>query len=158
MNYLLRATKEKLAERFKEIQKEKTEVANEIRVAKAHGDLKENAEYHSAMEKQGNIQLEESKVLAFLSNSTIIEELDYEGDDAVRVGKKVTLLNVDTDEEVEYQILGEYEADPKQNILSAYAPLARLMMGKEEGDTFRVAIPRKPSIEYEIIEVKKIFS
>ena len=157
VNYLTRASREQQELRFQEIQKEKTLVADEIRVAKAHGDLRENAEYHSALEKQRNLSTEEGRVHSFLSNSVIIDDIDYSNDDTVRVGKKVTLLNLDTDEEIEYQILGELEADPKNNILSAYAPLARNLLGKEEGDTVKIAPPRKAAYEVEIVEIENIF-
>ncbi|MBF0275402.1 MAG: transcription elongation factor GreA [Nitrospinae bacterium] len=157
-NYLTRASREKQELRFQEIQKEKSGVADEIRVAKAHGDLRENAEYHAALEKQRNLSAEEGRVHSFLSDSVIIDDIDYSEDSSVRVGKKVTLLNLDTDEEIEYQILGELEADPKNNIISVYTPLSRSLLGKEEGDVVRISPPRKPSYEVEIVEVESIYS
>ncbi len=156
--FLTKATKERLEKRMAELQKEKTAVSKEIGIAADHGDLKENAEYHAAREKQGNLMAEEARLMEFLSKGHLIDDIDYSNDDSIRVGKKAILLNVETDEEIEYTILGELEADPAKNILSVNAPLCRSLLGKCEGDTIIVRPPRKKPYELEVLEVIPLFN
>ncbi len=156
-NFLTRETKKRLEERMAVLQKEKTAISKEIGIAADHGDLKENAEYHAAREKQGTLMAEEARLMSFLADGIIIDDIDYSNDDSVRVGKKVLLLNIDTDEEVEYTILGELEADPSKNILSVNAPLSRSLLGRKEGDIIKISPPRKEPYELEVLEVTPLF-
>lgn len=126
-----------------------------IAEAREHGDLKENAEYHAAREQQsfceGRIQEIESK----LSNSQIIDVKTIPESGRVIFGATVDLINVETDTEVRYQIVGEDEADIKNNKISVSSPIARALVGKEVGE---VVVVRAPSgdIEYEIDAVRHI--
>lgn len=126
-----------------------------IAEAREHGDLKENAEYHAAREQQsfceGRIQEIEGK----LSNAQVIDIKTMPPAGKVIFGTTVKLINVETDEEIQYQIVGEDEADLKQSKISVTSPIARALVGKEEGD---VALVKAPSgdIEYEIDQVQHI--
>jgi len=123
-----------------------------IAEAREHGDLKENAEYHAAREQQsfteGRIQEIEGK----LSNSQVIDVLSIKPSGKVIFGTTVCLINVDTDEEVKYQIVGEDEANIKAGKISVSSPIARAIVGKEEGDVISIQIP-SGVVEYEIDEV-----
>lgn len=131
---------------------ERGNIIKAISDAREHGDLKENAEYHAAKEKQsfieGRIQELESRV-AF---ADVIDVAAMSGD-TVKFGATVVLIDEDTEEKVTYQIVGEYEADLKKGMLSNAAPISRALMGKKKGDTVEVITPKGPK-NYEIVEVK----
>ncbi len=126
-----------------------------IAEARAHGDLKENAEYHAAREQQsfaeGRIQEIESK----LSTAQIIDVTTLNADGRVVFGATVDLVDEDSGAEVTYQIVGDDEADVKKGLISISSPVARALIGKEEGDVVVVQAPGG-SKEYEIVEVKYI--
>lgn len=126
-----------------------------IAEARAHGDLKENAEYHAAREQQsfaeGRIQELEGK----LSNAQVIDVTNMPETGKVIFGATVKLLNAETDEQVVYQIVGEDESDLKNNKISFTSPIAKALIGKEEDDVVEVKTPGGV-VEYEIIEVKYI--
>jgi transcription elongation factor GreA len=133
---------------------ERPSVIQAIAEARAHGDLSENAEYSAAKEKQsfieGRIQELEDKV----SRAEIIDVKSLKGSRVV-FGATVTLLDEDTEEEVTYQIVGDYEADIRQNKLALSAPISRALIGKQEGDSVEVSTP-KGAKSYEILRVKFI--
>ena len=126
-----------------------------IAAAREHGDLKENAEYHAAREQQsfceGRIQDIEGK----LSNAQIIDVTKMENTGKVIFGTTVTILNVDTDEETTYRIVGDDEADIKNNLISVNSPIARGLIGKELDDMVTIQTPAG-AVEVEIIEVEYI--
>lgn len=126
-----------------------------IAEAREHGDLKENAEYHAAREQQGFCEGRIQEIEAKLSNAQVINVAAMEPTGKVIFGTTVKLVNVDTDEEVTYQIVGEDEANIKLNKISVTSPISRALVGKEIGD---VAIVHAPGgdVEYEIDEVKHI--
>jgi transcription elongation factor GreA len=134
---------------------ERPRIVQAIAEAREHGDLKENAEYHAAREQQsfaeGRIQDIEGK----LSNAQVIDVTTIPCTGKVIFGATVELVNVETDATVTYRIVGEDEADVKNNLISVGSPIARALIGKEEGD---VVVVRAPSgnIEYEIGEVRHI--
>lgn len=130
-------------------------VIEAIAEARAHGDLKENAEYHAAREQQGFIEGRISEIEQKLAKAQVIDvtELDYQG--KVVFGATVTLLNVETDETLHYQIVGEDEANIKDNKISVGSPLARALIGKSEDDVVEVTTPNGID-EYEIIRVEYI--
>ncbi|MDR3492061.1 MAG: transcription elongation factor GreA [Gammaproteobacteria bacterium] len=134
---------------------ERPRIINAIAEARAHGDLKENAEYHAAREQQsfaeGRIQEIESK----LSNCQVIDVTQFENTDKVIFGSTVQLMNLKTQEEVTYKIVGEDEANIQLSKISVTSPIARAMVGKHAGDTVGVQTP-DGVIEYEIIEVEYI--
>lgn len=124
-----------------------------ISEARAHGDLKENAEYHAAKEKQSFIEGRIRDVEAKLSRSQVIDITKIHNEGKVIFGSTVTLLNIDTDEEMVYQLVGEDEADIKVQKISVSSPVARAMIGKMEGDEIAVQSP-KGEISYEIVKVE----
>ncbi|MDT8427807.1 MAG: transcription elongation factor GreA [Pseudomonadales bacterium] len=126
-----------------------------IAEAREHGDLKENAEYHAAREQQGFCEGRISEIEGKLADSEIIDITKIPRTGKVIFGTTVTLINLDTDKEVVYQIVGEDEADVKAGKISIGSPIARAMMGKEEGDVITVHAPAG-EIEYEIGVVEHI--
>ncbi|PHR94263.1 MAG: transcription elongation factor GreA [Robiginitomaculum sp.] len=115
-------------------------IINAISVARDHGDLKENAEYHAAKEKQGFIEGRIQELETKLSLAHVIDVSQMNGD-TVKFGATITIENVDTDEQSTYQIVGEDEANIKAGRISITAPIARAMIGKEVGDEFEVHAP-----------------
>jgi len=126
-----------------------------IAEAREHGDLKENAEYHAAREQQGFIEGRIQDIEGKLSNAQVIDIKTIPHTGKVLFGSTVSIINIDTDEAVEYRIVGDDEADIKNNRISVSSPIARALIGKEEGDVVRVQIP-SGSVEYEIDEVKHL--
>lgn len=126
-----------------------------IAEAREHGDLKENAEYHAAREQQGFIEGRIQEIESKLSNSQIIDIANMPNNGKVIFGTTVDLVNIDTEEEVSYQIVGDDEADLKINKISVSSPIARALIGKSEGDEVVVRAPGG-EVEYEIVEVKYI--
>lgn len=138
-----------------ELKRLKTEdrpnVIKAIAEARAHGDLSENAEYAAAREKQSFIEGRIIELEDKVSRTEVIDVKSLTGK-AVKFGATVTLIDEDTDEEVTYQIVGEYEADIKQKKLSNTAPIARALMGKSEGNSVEVNAPGGKK-HYEIAKV-----
>jgi len=130
-------------------------VIQDIAEAREHGDLKENAEYHAAREQQGFIEGRIQDIEGKLSNSQVIDIKTIPHSGKVLFGTTVSLLNLDTDEQVQYKIVGDDEADIKQNKISVSSPIARALIGKEEGDVAVVQVPAG-AVEYEIDEVKHL--
>jgi len=130
-------------------------VIEAIADAREHGDLKENAEYHAAREQQSFIEGRIIEVESKLSNSQVIDILSIPRSGKVIFGTTVGLINIETDEEVRYQIVGDDEADIKAGKISVSSPIARAIIGKEEGDAVGVQVP-SGIIEYEIDEVLHI--
>ncbi|BDZ74614.1 transcription elongation factor GreA [Methylophaga marina] len=128
------------------------EVVAAISEARAHGDLKENAEYHAAKEQQSFIEGRIQELESVLSNAQIIDPATLPQEGRVVFGVTVTLLNIDTDQEVKYQIVGDYESDIKLNRISVSSPIARALIGKEIDDVASVQAPGG-NIEYEIVEI-----
>jgi transcription elongation factor GreA len=147
---------EKLAAELEDLKKvQRPRIVNAIAEARAHGDLKENAEYSAAREQQsfceGRIQEIEGK----LSNAQIIDVRKIPHTGKVIFGTSVTILNLESDQTVTYQIVGDDEADVKANKISVNSPIARALIGKEEGDVVVVKAPGG-EVEYEIDKVEHI--
>jgi len=125
----------------------------DIAEAREHGDLKENAEYHAAREQQGFCEGRIQEIEAKLSNAQIIDITKLPKNGKVIFGSTVSVINLDTDEETTYRIVGDDEADFKQNLISVNAPMTRGLIGKEEGD---IAVIKTPvgDVEYEITQVE----
>ncbi|MEP3655585.1 MAG: transcription elongation factor GreA [Litorimonas sp.] len=130
---------------------DRPEVINAIAVARDHGDLKENAEYHAAKEKQGFIEGRIQELESKLALAQVIDPASMSGE-VVRFGATIKIVNEDTDEESTYQIVGEDEANVKDGKISVTSPIARAMITKEVGDAFEVIAPGG-SKGYEILEV-----
>lgn len=128
-------------------------VVNAIAEARAHGDLKENAEYHAAKEQQGFIEGRIAEIEHKLGNAHIVDIHSLDVGDKVVFGATVDLYNTETDDEVTYQIVGDDEADLKEGKISVSSPLARAIIGKSVGDEVVAKTPGGEVI-YEIIEVR----
>ena len=126
-----------------------------ISEAREHGDLKENAEYHAAREQQGFIEGRIKDIEAKLSHAQIIDVTTLNANGKVVFGSTVVLLDINTDEEKTYQIVGVDEADIKINKISVSSPVARALIGKEEGDEVVMEVPGGTH-EFEILEVRYV--
>ncbi len=131
--------------------KERPSIKKAIAEARAHGDLRENAEYHAATERQSFIEGRIQEINARMANLQVVDPSQNRSD-VVAFGAMVTLSYVDTEEALCYQIVGPDEADIKANRISYLSPIARALIGKRSGDVVRVQIP-KGLIEVEISEV-----
>lgn len=134
---------------------ERPRVVNAIAEARAHGDLKENAEYHAAREQQSFIEGRILEIEAKLSRAQVIDVAALPRDDRVVFGATVTLVNLDTEETRVYQIVGDDEADVKSGKISYQSPIARALIGKREGDEVSVQTP-SGAVDYEIDRVAYI--
>ena len=128
------------------------EIVAAIAEARAHGDLKENAEYHAAREQQGFIEGRIKQLEGELSHAQIIDVARLDAGTRVVFGATVTLADVETDEEKRYQIVGDLEADIKQGLIAISSPVARALIGKHEGDAVTIDAPAGQR-EYEIVGV-----
>lgn len=145
---------EKLREELQQLKSEaRPKVINAIAEARAHGDLRENAEYHAAKEQQGFIEGRIRDIEHKLGHSQIIDVTTLSNEGKVVFGATVTMINLDTDQEVSYQIVGEDEADLKSGKISFTSPIARAIIGKSSGDTVEVQTPNG-TISYEVAEVE----
>lgn len=131
---------------------ERPAIIKDIAVAREHGDLKENAEYHAARERQSFVEGRLKELEGIISHAEVIDPSQFSGD-AVRFGGNIILADEDTDEEFSYQIVGANEANISTGLLSCTSPLAQALMGKLVGDTVEVTAPGG-SKSYEIVEVK----
>jgi len=131
---------------------ERPTVIKMIQEARAHGDLSENAEYHAAKERQAFIEGRVVELEDKLSRAEVIDLSKLSGK-TVKFGATVTLADVDTDQKVKYQIVGDLEADAKNGRISISSPIARALIGKSVGDTVEVAAPGGPR-SYEILKVQ----
>jgi transcription elongation factor GreA len=147
-----RALEEELAHLTKVV---RPKLSQDIGTARELGDLKENAEYHAAREQQGMVEARIRDIEGRLQNAVVIDVTSIEHTGKVIFGTTVEIANCETDESVTYQIVGEDEADIKQRKLSVGSPIARALIGKEEGDVVVVKTP-SGTVEYEIVEVRHI--
>ncbi len=132
---------------------ERPRIIQAIAEAREHGDLKENAEYHAAREQQSFIEGRIQELEAKLSNAQVIDVSTLPQEGRVVFGVTVMLADEDTGEEKSYQIVGEDEADIKQSLISVQSPIARALIGKEEGEVVEVQTPGG-NHAYEILEVR----
>ncbi|MBK1635451.1 transcription elongation factor GreA [Rhodovulum adriaticum] len=151
---MTRAGHAALDEELKQLKSvERPAVIKSIAEAREHGDLSENAEYHAAREKQSFIEGRIKELEGLLSLAEVIDPANLSG--PIKFGATVTLVDEDTDEEKTYQIVGEAEADIEKGLLNIKSPLARALIGKEEGDSIEV---RTPGGErgYEVLKIQYI--
>ena len=134
---------------------ERPRIIQAIAEAREHGDLKENAEYHAAREQQGFAEGRIQEIEGKLAEARVIDVTQLPRTGKVIFGVTVTLLNLDSEETLRYQIVGDDESDVKRNKISISSPVARALIGKEEGD---VVVVRRPSgeVEYEIESVEHL--
>ncbi len=124
-----------------------------IAEAREHGDLSENAEYHSAREKHSFIEGRVKQLEGVLSLATVIDPTTLSG--TIKFGATITLVDEDTDEEKTWQIVGEHEANIEEGLLNIKSPIARALIGKDEGDSVEVRTPGG-SKSYEVLKVEYI--
>jgi transcription elongation factor GreA len=130
-------------------------VIQAISEARAHGDLKENAEYHAAKEQQGFIEGRIKEIEGKLSNLQVIDVTAVNAKGKIVFGSTVELLDESTDEQIVYRIVGEDEADIKQGLISFTSPISRALIGNSEGDVVTFAAPGGEK-QYEVISVRYI--
>lgn len=147
---------ERLREELDRLKREdRPRIIKAIAEAREHGDLKENAEYHAAREQQSFVEGRIREIEGKLSHAQIIDIASLPASDKIIFGTTVTLVNIETEEQVRYQIVGDDEADVKGGKISVTSPLARALIGKEVGDEVRVQTPAGET-EYEIEDVEYI--
>ncbi|MCA2012606.1 transcription elongation factor GreA [Pararhodobacter sp. CCB-MM2] len=129
---------------------ERPAVIRAIAEAREHGDLSENAEYHAAREKQSFIEGRIKEVEGLIGRAEVIDPTKLSG--SIKFGATVTIVDEDTDEEKTYQIVGEAEADIENNLLNIKSPLARALIGKDEGDSVEVRTPGGER-SYEVLSI-----
>jgi len=147
---------DKLRDELKELKSVvRPRIVKDISEARAHGDLKENAEYHAAKEQQSFTEGRISDIEGKLSNAQIIDVTEIDAGGRVVFGSTVEIENIDTEEVVKYQIVGVDEADIKEGRISVSSPIARGLIGKEVEDVVTIKTP-SGNIEYEIVSIQYI--
>jgi transcription elongation factor GreA len=131
---------QKLKDELARLKEERPKISREIGIAREHGDLSENAEYHAAKERQGLVEARLKDIEDKLARAEVIDPTKLSGD-RVRFGATVSLTNLDNDEESTYRIVGADEADINSGLISISAPLARALIGKSIGDEVVVQLP-----------------
>ena len=146
------AIKERLAD-LKFVQRPK--ISEAIAEARAHGDLKENAEYHAAKELQGLIESKINEIESALASAQVIDVLSIPETGRVVFGSTVTLYDIDKDEEITYKIVGNLESDPDGGKISIDTPIAKGLIGKNVDDEITIITPSK-TLNYEVISVQHL--
>jgi len=147
-----KAIKEKLSH-LKFIERPK--ISEAIAEARAHGDLKENAEYHAAKELQGLVEAKINEIESALSSAQVIDVKDIPETGRVVFGSTVTLYNIDEDREITYKIVGNLESDPDAGKISIDTPIAKGLIGKHVDDELIIDTPSK-KLNFEVIDVKHL--
>ncbi len=129
----------------------RSEIVESIAVAREHGDLKENAEYHAAKEQQSFNEGRIKELEGAIGAAKIIDPSQFTGDQ-IKFGAKVVIVDEETDEERSLQIVGEYETDADNGKISITSPVAKALIGKSVGDSVKVVTP-KGAVDYEVLEV-----
>lgn len=157
MNVTIPMTPSGFSRLEQELRKLKSEdrpaVIQAIAEARAHGDLSENAEYHAAKDKQGFIEARIKDLEAKVSRAKIIDPKDLQGNTTIKFSATVTVVDEDTDQEFEYQIVGDDEANIREGRIAFSSPLGRALIGKTAGDSVEVITPNGDK-EYEILKVE----
>ena len=144
--------RQKLGEELHDLKMvQRPQTVQEIDTAREHGDLKENAEYHAAREKLRFIEARMAELGDLYDNVKEIDPSKFTHD-RVMFGSTVTIVNLDTDEESTYTIVGTYESNPDKGLISSITPLAKQLMGKEEEDEVTVKLP-SGEVDYEIVSI-----
>ena len=135
--------------------KNRPEISQAIAEARAHGDLKENAEYHAAKEQQGFIEAKIKEIEYALSNAQVIDVKDIPETGRVVFGSTIDLYDLGNDKSIIYKIVGNLESDPEKGFISIQTPIAQGLLGKNEGDTVLISTP-SGDISLEIEKVRHI--
>ena len=150
--YMSRKKYEALVNELKDLKDLKAALANEIGTAAAQGDLKENAEYHAAKEKQAQTLMRIDELELRLRNAQITDDLAVDKSEA-RIGATVTILDVAADLEFTYTLVGSMESNPDKGLLSVKSPLANGILGKKQGEEFEAQLPRGPR-KYKLVKLE----
>lgn len=143
---------ETLCEELKKLKEiERPNIVKEIDIARSYGDLKENAEYHAAKDKQLFIEARIAELSEMLANAQVIDPSTLTHD-RVSFGSTVRILNLSNDKEMIYTIVGGIESDPNLGLISIGSPIAKSLLGKEEGDEVSIILPNGKS-DFEILEI-----
>jgi len=143
----------KMQDELKHLQSvERPKIAGEIEVARAHGDLRENSEYHAAKEKQGHIEGRIMDLNGWIARAEVIDVSKFKGQVNVLFGATVELMDTESEKKVVYRLVGEFEADMKKRWISVTSPLARGLIGKGVGDVATITSPGGVR-EYEVLSV-----
>ncbi|MDE6886251.1 MAG: transcription elongation factor GreA [Helicobacteraceae bacterium] len=143
---------QKLCDELKKLKEvERPNIVKEIDIARSHGDLKENAEYHAAREKQAFIEARIVELGKILANVQIINPASIEHK-SVSFGSTIYLLDLESEKKFKYTIVGSYESNPDKGYISFHSPIARSVLGKSKGDEVSIKLPRGES-EFEILDV-----
>ena len=145
----------KLRDELRKYMKERPVIIDAIAEARGHGDLSENAEYHSARERQSFVEGRIQELSARLSNVRVVN-LKEVVTDRVVFGSRVMLEDLDTEERIEYNIVSDLESDPKIGWISYQCPLGKAMMGKVKGDVIDFDHPQGTEKEFEVISIKRM--
>jgi transcription elongation factor GreA len=151
--YLTKEGLAKLQAEHKALLQQKRELTEEVSKAAAHGDLRENGEYHAARERLQHVAKRLAEVDGKLGQVKIVDDLDVKADEA-RIGAVVTLRDLHTKETFAYTLVGADEADPQQGKLSIASPLGKAMLGKKAGEKFVLALPRA-MVNYQIVKIAR---
>ncbi|MGA1825336.1 MAG: transcription elongation factor GreA [bacterium] len=130
------------------------EVIKDLAEARAHGDLSENAEYDAAKEAQAHTEKKIAELVDLLSRVRVIEDENIPDDNKIYIGSTVRLIDLNTDEEISYRLLSEYEADISNHIISTTSPIGKALLGHEIGDEIKITVPSGVK-EYEIVDVSR---
>ncbi|MCF7908757.1 MAG: transcription elongation factor GreA [Candidatus Omnitrophica bacterium] len=152
--YLTRGGYEKLIQELEYLKKiKRKEITKSIAHARSLGDLKENAEYHAAKEAMSYNEKRVSELEDKLSRVEIIDENSV-ASDAAYIGSKVKLVDLDTDQEVEYTLVGQDEADPINDLISVVSPVGKAILGHKKGDAIEINVPAG-KLSYRVVEISR---
>jgi transcription elongation factor GreA len=151
--FLTRAGLEKLRRDHADLLRRKHELTNEVSAAAAHGDLRENAEYHAAREQLQRVAARLAELDGKLTHVQLIEELDIKADEA-RLGSRIVLEDAQTKERMTYDLVGADEANPAEGKLSIDSPMGKALLGKKAGERFTLTLPRA-SVVYRIVTIER---
>ena len=153
---ITKAGEKDLAEKLRQLKtKDRPEISQAIAEARAHGDLKENAEYHAAKEQQGFIEAKIQEIEHALANAQVIDVKDIPETGRVVFGATIDLYDLTNDKSITYKIVGNLESDPKVGLISIQTPIAQGLMGKNVGDEVSISTP-SGTIDLEIEKVRHL--
>ena len=153
---ITKAGEQALKEKLRQLKtKDRPEISQAIAEARAHGDLKENAEYHAAKEQQGFIEAKIKEIEHALANAQVIDVKEIPETGRVVFGATIDLYDVTNDKSISYKIVGNLESDPEAGLISIQTPIARGLMGKNVGDEVSIVTP-SGSIDLEIEKVQHL--
>jgi transcription elongation factor GreA len=153
---ITKAGEKDLAEKLRQLKtKDRPEISQAIAEARAHGDLKENAEYHAAKEQQGFIEAKIQEIEHALANAQVIDVKDIPETGRVVFGSTIDLYDLTSDKSITYKIVGNLESDPELGLISIQTPIAQGLMGKNVGDEVSISTP-SGNIDFEIEKVQHL--